>query len=89
MPSNEFYDQLSLVLVGGGFPLTSPTAYDALCFGVPFINPVAKWDPADPTNRDKWAVQHEMLKHLDPPYVLERMKMHNIEQRLGKLLATD
>ncbi|KAJ7683009.1 hypothetical protein B0H17DRAFT_942269 [Mycena rosella] len=117
MSPDAFYDQLSrsLVLVGVGFPLTSPTPYDALCYGVPFINP---WDAADPENRNKWSVQHGMMKHLDPPYVyhvfkgnregfvnavkdavshpiqrchyvLERMKMHAIEQRLGKILAMD
>ncbi|KAF8187038.1 hypothetical protein K438DRAFT_1765184 [Mycena galopus ATCC 62051] len=79
MSQSEFYDQLSrsLVLVGVGFPYTSPTPYDALCFGVPFINPITDWDAADPMNRNKWsdraeanvlvAVQHGMIKHLHPP----------------------
>ncbi|KAJ6595853.1 hypothetical protein DFH09DRAFT_1244474 [Mycena vulgaris] len=118
MSPNAFYDQLSrsLVLVGVGFPLTSPTPYDALCYGVPFINPVMEWDAAEPENRDKWSVQHGMIKHLNPPYVyhvfkgdhdgfvkavkdavshpiesyvLERMKMHSIEQRLRRILETD
>ncbi|KAJ7485265.1 hypothetical protein FB451DRAFT_1127392 [Mycena latifolia] len=121
MSPNDFYDQLSrsLVLVGVGFPLTSPTPYDALCYGVPFINPVLEarsWDTTDPENRNKWSVQHGMIKHLDPPYVyhvfkgdrdgfvnaikdavshpiqsyvLDRMKMHVVEQRLRNILTTD
>ncbi|KAJ7740045.1 hypothetical protein DFH07DRAFT_751970 [Mycena maculata] len=76
MTPKRFYDQLSrsLVLVGVGFPLTSPTPYDALCLGVPFINPVMDWDVGDPLNRDKWSVQHGMLKHLEPPYVYHVFK---------------
>jgi hypothetical protein len=26
-------------------------------------------DMRDPTNKDKWATQHDALKMLDPPYV--------------------
>ncbi|KAJ7033664.1 hypothetical protein C8F04DRAFT_1210791 [Mycena alexandri] len=71
MTPSDFYGHLShsLVLVGVGSPLTSPTPYDALCFGVPFINPIFDWDSKDPQNRNKWNVQHGMMKHLDPPYV--------------------
>ncbi|KAJ7077202.1 hypothetical protein C8R43DRAFT_1053748 [Mycena crocata] len=118
MTPSAFYDQLShsLVLVGVGFPLASPTPYDSLYFGVPFLNPILQWDAADPSNRDKWSVQHGMIKHLDPPYVyhvfkgdgdgfvkaiqeavahpiesyvLDRMRMHAVEQRLGNILGTD
>ncbi|KAJ7666149.1 hypothetical protein DFH06DRAFT_984681 [Mycena polygramma] len=118
MTPSAFYDQLaqSLVLVGVAFPFTSPTPYDALCFGVPFINPITDWDRSDPLNRNKWSVQHGMLKHLDPPYVyhvykgdrdgfvkaiadavshpiesfiLERMRMEAVEQRLGNILSTN
>ncbi|KAJ7269852.1 hypothetical protein C8J57DRAFT_1323726 [Mycena rebaudengoi] len=118
MSQADFYDQLSrsLVLVGVGFPLTSPTPYDALCLGVPFINPIGDWDKSDPMNRDKWSVQHGMLKHLNPPHVyhvfkgdrdgfvnavkdavsrpiesfiLDRMRMQSVEQRLGRILSTD
>ncbi|KAF7303981.1 hypothetical protein MIND_00629100 [Mycena indigotica] len=67
----KFYDTLakSVALVGMGAPGTSPTPYDALCLGVPFINPIHIWDHADPSNRLGWAAQHETLKFLDPPYV--------------------
>ncbi|KAJ7768735.1 hypothetical protein B0H14DRAFT_3894977 [Mycena olivaceomarginata] len=56
-------------LVGMGAPSTSPTPYDALCLGVPFINPILTWDPAHPDDRSRWAAQHEALKHLGPPRV--------------------
>ncbi|KAJ7291724.1 hypothetical protein C8J57DRAFT_1588283 [Mycena rebaudengoi] len=78
LSQTDFYHQLSrsLVLVGVGpsGPATSPTPYDALCFGVPFINPIRNWDKRDPTNRDKWDVQHGMLKYLNPPYIYHVFK---------------
>ncbi|KAJ6514755.1 hypothetical protein DFH09DRAFT_1431571 [Mycena vulgaris] len=118
MPQERFYQTLaeSAVLVGMGSPYASPTPYDALCLGVPFINPILEWDEHDPTNRDKWSAQHGLLKDLDPPYVynvfkgdkdgfvkaikdalthpiqsyiLERMRMGAVEQRLGRILETD
>ncbi|KAF8187026.1 hypothetical protein K438DRAFT_1835497 [Mycena galopus ATCC 62051] len=118
MSQSDFYDQLSrsLVLVGVGLPWTSPTPYDALCLGVPFINPVVAWDTGDPLNRNKWEAQHGMLKHLNPPYVyhvykndrdgfvnaikeavshpiesfvLDRMRMEAVEERLGNILSVD
>ncbi|KAJ6561447.1 hypothetical protein DFH09DRAFT_1364401 [Mycena vulgaris] len=75
-----------------------------------------QWDAARPTHRKAWRTQHDMLKHLSPPYVyhvlkndraafvqaikdalahpiesyvLERMKMSAVEDRLGKLLEHD
>jgi len=60
----------SRLLIGIGDPTTSPTPYEALCLGVPFLNPIKnQWDVSDPSNRDKWDVQHGLLKLLDPPYV--------------------
>ncbi|KAI0317949.1 hypothetical protein OF83DRAFT_84019 [Amylostereum chailletii] len=49
--------------------LSSPTPYEALCLGVPFINPILSWDPKRPTDRSLWRSQHSTLKSLDPPYV--------------------
>jgi len=71
MSQPDFVDALSksLVLVGVGRPVTSPTPYEALCLGVPFINPILTWDRNDPKDRTKWQTQHGMLKLLDPPYV--------------------
>ncbi|KAF7352263.1 Glycosyltransferase family 18 protein [Mycena venus] len=118
MPQKWFYQNLaqSSVLVGMGLPWTSPTPYDALCLGVPFINPIVQWDPKNKTNRDRWFTQQGSLKVLDPPYVynvfkgdkegflqaikdalanpiqpyiLDRMRMSAIEERLGRILETD
>ncbi|KAJ6560403.1 hypothetical protein B0H19DRAFT_853525, partial [Mycena capillaripes] len=71
LPQDKFYQTLaeSSVLVGVGNPFTSPTPYDALCLGVPFINPIRQWDHEDPTNRDRWIAQQGSLKDFDPPYV--------------------
>jgi len=72
----QFYEAVarSWVLVGMGAPSTSPTPYDALCLGVPFINPILTWDPAYPDDRSKWEAQHEALKHLGPPHVYNVFK---------------
>ncbi|KAJ6532294.1 hypothetical protein DFH09DRAFT_1326248 [Mycena vulgaris] len=76
MPQEWFYETLSesAVLVGMGLPYTSPTPYDALCLGVPYINPILGWDKNDPTNRDRWEAQQGMLKDFDPPYVYNVFK---------------
>ncbi|KAJ6620661.1 hypothetical protein B0H10DRAFT_2021327 [Mycena sp. CBHHK59/15] len=76
MKQDEFYDVLShsLALVGIGNPRVSPTPYDALCLGVPFINPVMGWDRNSPDDRSKWDVQHGYLKNLSPPYVYHVFK---------------
>jgi len=64
----------SLVLIGVGKPYTSPTPYEALCLGVPFINPIINWNRDNPQDRTKWLTQHWMLKLLDPPYVYNVFK---------------
>ncbi|KAF7343153.1 hypothetical protein MVEN_01746000 [Mycena venus] len=75
-PQPEFYEKLaeSRVLVGVGSPAISPTPYDALCLGVPFINPIMSWDANNPSNRTRWSSQHDTLKELDPPYVYNVFK---------------
>ncbi|KAJ6615641.1 hypothetical protein B0H10DRAFT_1915806 [Mycena sp. CBHHK59/15] len=72
----RFYDELSksVALVGLGKPVLSPTPYDALCLGVPFINPIEQWDPKNPTDRSKWITQHGGLKDLSAPYVYNVFK---------------
>ncbi|KAF7367922.1 hypothetical protein MSAN_00857100 [Mycena sanguinolenta] len=52
----------------------SPTPYEALCFGVPFINPILNWDRKNPTDRTRWDSQHDTLKYLDPPHVYNVFK---------------
>jgi len=76
MPQPVFLDTLSRsrVLVGVGSPLISPTPYDALCLGTPFINPIVDWDRNDPHDRTKWTTQHGTLKFYDPPYVYNVFK---------------
>ncbi|KAJ6470927.1 hypothetical protein C8R45DRAFT_836608 [Mycena sanguinolenta] len=76
MPQPEFYSTIarSRVVVGVGRPMTSPTAYDALCLGVPFINPILGWDKNRPADKTRWNSQHNTLKDLDPPYVYNVFK---------------
>ncbi|KAJ7611389.1 hypothetical protein DFH06DRAFT_1373655 [Mycena polygramma] len=70
LSSTKFYEMLaeSRVLVGIAI-ISSPTPYEALCLGVPFINPIRRWDEDNPTDRTRWMAQHPTLKQLDPPYV--------------------
>ncbi|KAJ7754465.1 hypothetical protein B0H16DRAFT_1316290 [Mycena metata] len=76
MKSDTFYDLLShsVALVGVGNPALSPTPYDALCLGVPFINPINSWNKKDPEDRKHWQTQHGALKSLSPPYVYHVQK---------------
>ncbi|KAK7024999.1 hypothetical protein R3P38DRAFT_3533140 [Favolaschia claudopus] len=114
----EFYGMLgrSVALVGMGNPMLSPTPYDALCLGVPFINPILNWDRTNPSDRSRWRTQHDGLKDLSPPYVynvrigdqkgftrairqatenpieryvLERIKLSSVEERLGRIVEWD
>ncbi|KAJ7639424.1 hypothetical protein FB45DRAFT_977204 [Roridomyces roridus] len=117
-PQEQFHTMLSKtrVLIGMGDPVLSPSPYDALCLGVPFINPIKNWNRDHPEDRGSWDSQHNMLKHLSPPYVyhvfkgdragfvqavkdavenpiqsyvLDRMRMSAVEQRLGRILEHD
>ncbi|VDB95290.1 unnamed protein product [Peniophora sp. CBMAI 1063] len=68
---SDFLSELSKhkLLIGLGAPVTSPTPYEALCLGVPFINRIRNWDRTNPDDRYSWDAQHEVLKFMDPPYV--------------------
>ncbi|KAF8987976.1 hypothetical protein BDQ17DRAFT_1374525 [Cyathus striatus] len=59
----------SKVMLAVGNPSWSPTPWEALCHGVPFIHPVRNFDRNDPWNRQKWDVQHPVLKMFNEPYV--------------------
>ncbi|KAJ3107149.1 hypothetical protein HK100_003639 [Physocladia obscura] len=59
----------SKVLLGVGDPAISPSPYNALCSGVPFINPIKTWNENKKWDRSAWSTQHDGLKYLDPPYV--------------------
>ncbi|KAG8993905.1 hypothetical protein FRB94_013077 [Tulasnella sp. JGI-2019a] len=73
----EFYHELSYskVLIGIGRPFLSPSPFDALCLGVPFINPynatrIKKIDGI--YTGDIWnpfIIQHGALAGLRPPFV--------------------
>ncbi|KAI8618606.1 hypothetical protein BC830DRAFT_1042728, partial [Chytriomyces sp. MP71] len=67
----QFNIQLSRsrVLLGLGPPYTSPSPYYALCFGVPFVNPIENYDSKRPHDRVHWRTQHDPLKWMNPPYV--------------------
>lgn len=71
VPLGDFYKELaqSIMLVGIGNPGLSPSPYDALCVGVPFLNPILYWNQEDPTDRSRWFSQHNRLNEVDPPYV--------------------
>ncbi|KAF8302532.1 hypothetical protein DL93DRAFT_2233614 [Clavulina sp. PMI_390] len=64
----------SKVLLGVGRPAISPTPYQALCVGVPFINPILDWDRNRPEDRGAWNTQHNGLRDLNPPYVYHVFK---------------
>lgn len=69
----RFMEELgkSKLLLGLGNPTWSPSPYDALCLGVPFLNPVKEFDEKDPWNQTKWETQHPEITRLGPgpPYV--------------------
>lgn len=71
MNGSTFRDVLghSKALVGIGQPPLSPTPYDALCMGVPFINSIIRWNQDDPEDKSQWGAQHEGLLDVGPPYV--------------------
>ncbi|KIJ96983.1 hypothetical protein K443DRAFT_681885 [Laccaria amethystina LaAM-08-1] len=72
LPRPEFIHQVgkSKMMIGVGSPWWSPSPYDALCQGVPFLNPIRSYDHSDPWNKTKWYYsQHPSLARYDPPYV--------------------
>jgi len=72
----EFKEKLSKsrVLIGVGDPVLSPSPYDGLCMGVPFINPIMGWDHENPSEAAHWQTQHFPLQRLGPPYVYNVFK---------------
>ncbi|KAF8211589.1 hypothetical protein K438DRAFT_1568980 [Mycena galopus ATCC 62051] len=59
----------SRLVIGMGLPLISPTPWNALCLGVPYINPIHQWDPQYPEDSSKWRSQHPIAALLPEPYV--------------------
>ncbi|KLT39212.1 hypothetical protein CC85DRAFT_288771 [Cutaneotrichosporon oleaginosum] len=62
----------SRAMVGIGFPVSSPSPYQALARGVPFINPHRINEGHDPNDPYTWFIsQHEFLRILSPPEVYQ------------------
>ncbi|GFZ42607.1 hypothetical protein JCM24511_00324 [Saitozyma sp. JCM 24511] len=60
----------SKFMLGVGKPKDSPSPYDALCLGVPFINPLANYNPDNVTDRSAWwDSQHDGVLDIPEPYV--------------------
>nr|GAT45307.1 predicted protein [Mycena chlorophos] len=65
----EWLEQLAQarMVIGIGNPVNSPTPWNALCLGVPFINVILSWDHAHPNDRTWWRTQHPIAALLDAP----------------------
>ncbi|KZW03791.1 hypothetical protein EXIGLDRAFT_3583 [Exidia glandulosa HHB12029] len=83
LDADEFYREVafSKLLLGIGSPPLSPSPYDALCLGVPFLNPVMRWDKNNPENRTAWWTQHDGFKYEQEPYVYHVLKDPNTTMR--------
>lgn len=80
----------SKALIGVGRPWISPTPYDALCMGVPFINPILDWDKKNPDDITKWKPQHEGLSDFGEPwaYNVKKGNTTEIKNAIEKTVAT-
>jgi hypothetical protein len=94
MPRRDFQRLLanSRVLLGVGHPRISPTPYEALCLGVPFINPIHWWEHHRPEDDNHWGTQHDalMLQRLGEPYVyhVHKGNVTAMERALKKAMST-
>ncbi|WVR03863.1 hypothetical protein IAU60_000861 [Kwoniella sp. DSM 27419] len=88
LKQDEWYQTLaaSKFLLGVGKPLLSPSPYDALCFGVPFINPITWWNKSNPSDWTVWDTQHNGLRSIPAPYVYHVQK-GNMEQLEDAMLS--
>ncbi|KAJ9103582.1 hypothetical protein QFC20_004738 [Naganishia adeliensis] len=88
--SNAAIAASEVSLVGVGRPFLSPTPYDALCMGVPLINPILSWDMKGPDDRTKWNLQHGGLSDLGEPYVYNVRRGNETEMKdtIAKAVAT-
>ncbi|KAK8846595.1 hypothetical protein IAR55_005681 [Kwoniella newhampshirensis] len=84
MDRNSWLNEVakSKFMLAVGRPYLSPSPYDALCFGVPFINVIYSRNKNDPEDRKQWRTQHDALKFFDPPYVY-----HVLEKSAEELSA--
>jgi hypothetical protein len=81
----------SRVALGVGHPRLSPSPYEALCLGVPFINPVHGWNRDHPDDRSRWSSQHDALVayDIDEPYVYHVKKGDTVALELALAKALD
>jgi hypothetical protein len=68
MSPDAFIAQLSKssAFVGMGRPPISPSPFDGLCVGVPFVNPIVEWDEKDPMKKEAWVAQQWWMMDLEP-----------------------
>lgn len=77
----------SKVLVGVGRPRLSPTPYDGLCMGLPFINSILDWDEKKPDDQTAWYSQHEGLINVGEPYVYNVKQGNETELKVAMAKA--
>ncbi|KAH7076325.1 hypothetical protein BKA62DRAFT_628481 [Auriculariales sp. MPI-PUGE-AT-0066] len=79
----QWYAELAntRIMIGIGMPYLSPSPWDALCLGVPFLNPVSAWDAKDPENRTAWRTQHDALQFETEPRVYHVLEVKNATER--------
>jgi hypothetical protein len=68
LDANSFreYVSSSRLFIGVGRPRISPSPLEALCLGVPFINPIGIYDHEDIWNVTTWNSQHWAIQHMEP-----------------------
>nr|GAT46478.1 predicted protein [Mycena chlorophos] len=93
MKQQQFYEMLSgaSLVIGVGAPTTSPSMYDALCLGVPVINPILQWDESRSLGDKEGFMRavKDALAHPIESYILPHMTMGAVEGRLGKIIEGD
>jgi len=95
-PMNRSTFQLVLshsrAVIGLGNPALSPTPWEALCLGVPFIHPILGWDITAPEDRSKWSGQHNAILYsgIDEPYVyhVKRGDREGLASAIRKAMET-
>jgi hypothetical protein len=82
----------SRLLMGVGWPTSSPSPYRALARGVPFLNPHNVNDRESEDDPSSWGfVQHDALRRISEPYVYN-VQQHDYEAFVGairKALTTE
>ncbi|CAK9779458.1 hypothetical protein CC85DRAFT_294318 [Cutaneotrichosporon oleaginosum] len=78
----------SKVLLGVGFPVISPTPYEALCRGVPVVLPYSHHEKPTPDGWNMyhgWSYQHGPVMALGEPYAYS-YNVHDPDDLVDKLL---